>query len=149
MKKIKKSFTLIEILISLTLLTLIGGVFAVKGKKLFDHYLFNQEIKKFKNEIGLASDFASCYRVDVEMRTRSSNNLMEIDFHVDDPYLQKEDFFLKKRKYKTFLECLCEKEIVFSSSGWVIPDRDIIVKSRSNRKAKIKVMESLSKKGSH
>ena len=129
MKRIKKPFTLLELLICLTVLSLIGSLFAVKGKKLFDQYAFKQEVSKVRDILQLAKEYAFCYQSDVEVVFSKNTNHFFIEIRTDEPLLKKESFFIKKyRLAKVSSIDLDGSSLLFSGSGWVFPKSDLVIK---------------------
>lgn len=127
----------------ISLLALIAGVFALRGKKLFDRYLFDQEVIELKNDLALAAQYACCYQIDVEIDLISSCKGLILFFKIEDPHLSKDFLFSKKKLYRSLLVSKEVSSIVFSSTGWVIPTGNIILMSKDFKKVEIKLKESL------
>lgn len=127
MKKIykKASFTLIEIMICLSLLSLVGGVFALRGKDLFDTFLFRQELTSLDKSLNFAKAAAFCYQTDVSVCFLQGSSGLICEFKTDEPGLLKHPLFSSKKHFKTirkveskdpfFLET---SSLIFLSSGW-------------------------------
>jgi hypothetical protein len=128
MKRIKKPFTLLELLISLTILSLIGGMFAVKGKSLMDNYAFKQEVGKVRDILQLAREYACCYQADVQVIFSKTYKDVLVEIISDEPLLKAEKFFKKKYKFKKILsiDAGCDS-IIFSGSGWVFPKNQVVI----------------------
>lgn len=128
MKRSKQPFTLIELLVSLTILSLIGALFAVKGKNLMENYAFKQEVRKVRDILQLAKEYAYCYQVDVEVVFSKSQHNAFIHIKTDEPLLQRESFFQKKYGFRkiSFMDAIGDS-IIFSGSGWVFPKSQLIV----------------------
>lgn len=129
MKRIKKPFTFLELLICLAVLSLIGSLFAVKGKKLFDQYAFKQEVSKVRDILQLAKEYAFCYQSDVLVVLSKNKKHFFIEIKTDEPLLKKEGFFKKKYKLSKVSSIdFKESALLFSGSGWVFPKGDLVIK---------------------
>jgi hypothetical protein len=148
MKKIykKASFTLIEIMICLSLLSLVGGVFALRGKDLFDTFLFRQELTSLNKSLNFAKSAAFCYQTDVYVYFHIGSRGLICEFKTDEPGLLKHPLFLSKKHLKTigkveskdafFLETM---SLIFLSSGWQIGGETLSFESIRGRKGKFSI----------
>jgi hypothetical protein len=128
MKRIKKPFTLLELLISLTILSLVGSLFAVKGKKLLDDYGFQQDVTKMQDILRLAKEYACCHQTDVEVVFFKSQNKYFIELKTDEPLFKQNPFFLKKYKFSKITSIDVEgSSIMFLGSGWVVPRGELLI----------------------
>lgn len=148
MKKISKkaSFTLVEIMICLSLLSLIGGVFALRGKDLFDTFLFRQELTSLNKSLNFAKTAAYCYQADVYVNFYSGEAGWICEFKTDEPGLLTHPLFLCKKHLKTinrvesnnsfFLETM---GLVFLSSGWQFGGETLTFESSKGKKGKFSI----------
>ena len=122
----KRSFTLIEIIVCISLLSLLGGLFAFKAKDLFATYQYKTEKTRLINALHLARHLSICYGADVSAHLEKHKHGYTLVFKTEEPALLsheallKEYFFTKIQKI-AFLKEKKSQEILFSSSGWVFP----------------------------
>jgi hypothetical protein len=126
-KKSKKPFTLLEMLVCFTILSLVGGLFAVRGKRLFDQYASKQEVAKLFDILQLAKEYAYCYQCDIEVHFQK-NKQYYVEVKTDEPLLKQDALFTKTYTFSKITEIDVENSsVLFSGSGWVFPKKEIII----------------------
>ena len=139
-KKTKRSFTLLELLICLTLLSLVGSLFAIQGKQLFERYFFTQETAKLRDVLQLAKEYACCYQCDIEVAFAKSGSSWLLKIQTDEPLLKQEALFLKPVRLSKIENIdLQASHILFSGSGWVFPQDKLTVIGKKQKKVVIQL----------
>lgn len=128
-KRSKRAFTLIEIIICISILSLAGSLFAYKAKDLFAVYHFRNEKRKMLNAIELARHLSISYQADIEMVITKEKKGYSMILKTDEPTLFNHGMLFKSMKFKhiDYMAYLADKKeedpikILFSSSGWIFP----------------------------
>lgn len=137
----KKAFTLLELFICLTILSLIGSFFAVKGKALLDVYLFKQDVATVSDALQLAKEYAYCYGCDVEIDFVHNKQGCFIHIKSDEPLLHQEHIFKKpffiKNIHAMYLQANESRSyhLLISGSGWVFPSKELILCGKNSQRA--------------
>lgn len=132
MKKQTKryAFTLLEILICLSLLSFIGGLFGVKAKELFSLYQTREEIMKVRSLVQMAKLHSSCYGTDVSVIFQKKKMGWYVGLFSDEPALRcRKDYQMQIAcKKLTSIEGLIQERgtfsIVFTASGFSKPHEE-------------------------
>lgn len=114
-------------ILCLSLLALLGGVFSIKASSLFALYEEREETKKLSSLIEMAKFHSSAFRTDVVLFFQKERGCWKVGLSSDEIAL------LSKKEYQRTLvfrklqavEGLHEKEgksyLTFLSSGWIDP----------------------------
>ena len=86
--RIKRSFTLLEILIALMILSTIGAICSVQIKKLIDAHRFEQEVSTLFSALQEAQVLAATYQTDIALDIQSKKNQITYQFTTDEPFQQ-------------------------------------------------------------
>lgn len=95
-KRIKRSFTLIEVFICLALIALCGSVFSIQGKKLWQRYHCVQDTDRLIDELVLTRHLSQTLRADIELHIIPHRNGIIIERSSDEPYILKKSASLLK-----------------------------------------------------
>jgi prepilin-type N-terminal cleavage/methylation domain-containing protein len=83
--RIKRAFTLLEMMIALVILGLIGSVTAIQVKKLIDNYRFEAEISSLFIALQEAQILSSTYQSDFALDITSDHGVFAYRFTTDEP----------------------------------------------------------------
>lgn len=133
-------------MICLSLLSLVGGVFALRGKDLFDTFLFRQELSSLNKSLNFAKAAAFCYQTDVYVYFHKRSSGMICEFKTDEPGLIKHPLFLSKKHLKK-IDKIESKDLffqetmslIFLSSGWQIGGDILSFESSKGKKGKFSI----------
>jgi Tfp pilus assembly protein FimT len=134
MKKIniisKKFFTLLEILISISLLTILISIVSIKTKKAIDAYTFESNIKKISSYIEFSKKIAISHKADVilDLQQDNSYTILRISSYENTPIFNNMKNIEEKFKNLKFSFDKTNKKnltITFTSTGYSFPDGEI------------------------
>lgn len=86
MNKINRSFTLIEILIAIAILSLIASFSAIQIKKLVDVHRFENGISQLFRELQEAQLLSSTYQTDIALDVNRKEGRIYYRFSTDEPF---------------------------------------------------------------
>ncbi|MCH9630101.1 MAG: hypothetical protein S4CHLAM37_00940 [Chlamydiia bacterium] len=153
--KTKRAFTLIEVIVCISLLSLIGGLFAYKAKDLFSVYNFRSDKRKLINSVELARHLSVSYRSDVEMLITEEKLGYSLVIKSDEPALEDHNMLFKKVTFTHIdnVSYLTDKKIegpikiLFSSSGWLFPAGSLQISSKGKGASTIDLGINISTSG--
>lgn len=129
-------FSLLEILLTMAILSLISGYFAINSRGLLSQYSFKQETQKLSEYCMLAKELALSYEADVELKIESADEGYIISLKSDEPALKNIILptTLKHIKRMTFqgVSIPASNIFLFSSTGWVFPRGTLRVESQTD-----------------
>ena len=140
LKIIKKYFTLLEIVISIAILSLCFSLIGMKTQKAIYKHRYENNIKQFNHYTQFCKKMALSNQADVYLNLKEQNENIEIEMGTSET----EGFFKNMKKTKDILkdinflvneEMINSLEIVFTSNGCVIPKIKIALRDK-NRKFK-------------
>ncbi|MEI8300043.1 MAG: hypothetical protein WCG10_00325 [Chlamydiota bacterium] len=145
MKISRRSFTLLEIFLAISILAMVGGLLAFKAKDLLETYGFRQDVARLFGRLELARSFSLSYQADVEVIFYSKSGYILCELQSDEPALKHHTMFYKplackkihEVKFSGEKESLNDKKtLIFSGSGWVFPLSSLEVSSHRQDKWK-------------
>ena len=89
------AFTLMEVILSITLIGIIATVISMRGRELFLFYNQQSNIELFKNEIELTEQIAKMYNTDIDLHIEPGESGLILRRTYYDQLLQL-DYFLQK-----------------------------------------------------
>ena len=129
-------FSLLEIILTIAILSLISGFFAINSRGLLRQYSFKQDTQKLSEYCTLAKELAMSYQADVELQIESAGEAYNISLRSDEPALKNIILpaTLKHIKRMTFqgVSIPASNIFLFSSTGWVFPRGILKVESQSD-----------------
>lgn len=138
-KKSKRAFTLLEIIVCISLLSLIGGLFATKAKDLFSTYHYRTQKTRFVNALMLARHLSIAYSADIEAIISKEKSGYSLFLKTDEPALYHHCMLFQKMNYSHIekIELLTDQKkedlhmkVLFSSSGWLFPSGSLKLSSK-------------------
>lgn len=84
--KIRTSFTLIEILIALTIASLVASAIGVHTVRFLARYFFEQEVDGFTIALKEAQWLATTYQTDIRIHLFQANNIFYYCIETDEPF---------------------------------------------------------------
>jgi len=131
MKKTKRSFTLLELLLAMSLLAMIGGLMAFKAKELIDAYGFRYEVAQVLGKLELARALSLGYGADIKVVFQEEKKGGVCRVFSEEPALKKQTLLFQPISCKNIrsLTIKGSHEVLFSGSGWVFPLGDIEITS--------------------
>src|SRR3990172_11564019 len=82
----RRSFTLLELMIALMILTLIGALTSTQIKKLIDVHHFEQEASTLFTTLQDAQILSATYRTDLSLDLFLNNNTLAYQITTDEPF---------------------------------------------------------------
>ena len=126
MKKNKKyCFTLLEILLCLSLLSVIGAVFGVKGKQLFDVYQTREEIKKLRSFLQMIKLDSLAYSADIDIVFSKEARDWKVYAITHEPALLSMKEYQIPLVLKKLEKINGSTRLRWTSSGWLLPSDEI------------------------
>lgn len=138
-KNSKRSMTLLEIMLVISMIAMLGSLLAFQGKDLLETYGFRQEVGLLTRRLALARHYAASYRADVEVVFSTKDHLISCELRSDEPYLRKHPMFSTPvifKKIKTLSIAGSEDTLdtlLFSGTGWMFPIVNIEVHSAAKK----------------
>lgn len=125
-------------MVCISLLSLIGGLFAYKAKDLFSVYNFRSDKRKLINALELARHLSVSYQADVETVITKEKLGYDLVISTDEPGLEDHNMLFKKISFTHIdkIAYLSDKKkedpikILFSSSGWLFPVGTLQIRSK-------------------
>jgi len=139
-KIIKKYFTLLEIVISIAILSLCFSLIGMKTQKAIYKHRYENNIKKLNHYAQFCKKMALSNQADVYLNLKEQNESIKLEIGTSET----EGFFKNMKKTKDTLndinflvnkETVSSLEIVFTSNGCVMPEVQIELIDK-NRKFK-------------
>ncbi|MCH9612271.1 MAG: hypothetical protein S4CHLAM102_07570 [Chlamydiia bacterium] len=118
-------FTLLELLLSLTILMAIGGAFAYKGWELVSHYRFRRELDRLATDLYLSFELAKTYNMDVEVTLQPSKKGLVYQRFKQDHFHQLDTLFRPIRASQIRALTLVDETpnepftLHFRHTGWI------------------------------
>lgn len=128
----KRSFTLLEIFIALGLIALCGSVFAVKGRTLWRHYQFQNNVNQLMSELCLIRHLTNTLRADATICLVPDSKGLHYQMRSDEPYMLK---MKKNINRKIFFQDLHIEEpvhIEFTGPLWKSTSPAIVIDGDEN-----------------
>ena len=140
MKLQRRSFTLIEIVLCIALLSLVGGLLTYKGKDLISKSQTNSEISKLKKTLDLTQSLALSYHADIEVKlTLEDGANLKVQITSDEEAVQEVLKPYKDMNFTHIDSIFFEGEdgqknsainLLFCSTGWSIPNKSLVVNNK-------------------
>lgn len=102
--KKKRFFTIIEILVCLSILVLVGGFVMIKSKNLIEHYNCQKDVSIFLDKLKAAKRLSTFYNSDIILNILKNENEVVCTFNTDIFIKRKDEVFsrLKMKNFKSF-----------------------------------------------
>lgn len=138
-RKLKKPFTLIEIILCLALLTLVGGLVTYQAKDLIVRTQKNAELSQLQKILSLVKSLASSYHLDIDITFFYEKQILKVSFSSDEEVVKN---ILKPYETLTFsyIDCiylgekkLFENEVIhytMLSNGFIYPNQELIINDK-------------------
>ena len=137
-KRNKFGFTLLEIIICMSLIVSIGLFASFKGYKLLQDARFCNSVKIMSAELRLTHVLASSHSIDIDIHLIQKDNYLELLRTTDNPPESIKQLFNKPIKLNNLHISNQSLTLEFYSNGWLTPKEDIICKS-SDRSGEKKI----------
>ena len=117
MKKTKRPFTLMEVMICLALMAMLGGFLAIKSGKLISEHRNRNELAKLKSELRLTRHLSRSLQADITLKLTQSDEGLVLTRTSDEPDLP-------KKEVKIFPHLTIEEEITnfYAGNGYIYFD---------------------------
>jgi hypothetical protein len=138
--KRRNSFTLIEILISLSILVSIGVLLATKGYSFLQERQFYASMQRLSDEIYLTKIFSATYQIDIDLHlSKDGDNIILTRITDYAPKKTLNHLFNKKEKYKNI--SLKDKDLYihFYGNGFIEVEGTLLFLASSNSELKRKI----------
>ena len=118
---IKKSFTLIEILVCMMLLAMAGSVAIYKGGKLLQERRFSTSCEKITSEINLTKSLALNFQIDINLLMEQKKGKIYLTRKTDSPQSSIKALFHTTVAFPEIVFGKEDetKEIYFYGNGWI------------------------------
>lgn len=141
MRRKKRSFTLIEIVLCIALLSLIGGLLTYKGKDLISKSQANAELSKLKKTLDLMQTLALSYHADIDVSlSLDDKHTLFVQISSDEevlkdilkPYQNLIFTHIKSLGFIDNNENVHDSKIVlkFYSTGWSYPNKTLLINNK-------------------
>jgi hypothetical protein len=97
------SFTLLEVVICIALISMFASVFAWKGNNLLQHYLLRSSAKTIVREINTAHLLALSYQTDVSLKLVQKKGEIFLEWQTEEPLILRRCTSHKMRGVKNIL----------------------------------------------
>ncbi len=105
---IKRTFTLLEMMVALVILAIIGAFTGVQVKKLMDNHRFDSQVTDLFLALQEAQLIASTYQTDLALEIFSKDGVLQYQFTTDEP-LSSKKFSQKEVKLKQVISMAFEQ----------------------------------------
>ena len=110
----RRSFSLIEVVLSLFIISIVFSAVGIGSYKHVKKKRFESELKEFQMQLQLAYDLVLDYNIDLDIAFRIRNQNLQCEILTDNKSLNKKLFFKKNYKYLSNLEFLDENSKLIS-----------------------------------
>ena len=139
----KRTFSLIELLVCLALITMLGGIFAFKGAQLWQHYQYQNEINRFVEALQLSRHLSQSLRADIDIELVVSPKGMWLMRDMDEPQLLKMPHYFPSQELFSHLHLEENISLSFHGNGGFYSPRTIEVIDKKNKKTTIQIKKFL------
>ncbi len=129
----RRSFTLIELFLTLGLIAMVGSTFLIQAKPMLDRYHFRQGVSKLEREILFSKRLSEAAHADIEFQIKETKKGLECKRLTDEPLKLHRTIDTGIKIPHLHLEKRGNLSVTFTASGALIGENQFTV---SNNKEK-------------